>query len=198
MLQLPQPTTGKVTHSRKAAYAEINNDPIIARIAHHKQLSIELTDKWDEWDIAQIEAEKTLGRRPRGLIAWRNFSAIGGSELERCRDVFIELGNDPVVIKKEYTNAKRRERECLAAEKQWIENAGLSKLNAQIANIRRKRRAIERSFAKQPARTAAGAAAIINYLHEQFSEGDGPTELELGCLKATAEALASMSRVEAR
>jgi len=87
------------------------------------------------WDVlyekierAESAARGEFGRRPFKLIAWRNYSAIGGPSIEGARDGFIRDGIDEKVVRAEYRQAKKREREAVRAGEDWDRKAGLTDL----------------------------------------------------------------------
>jgi hypothetical protein len=66
----------------------------------------------DKIDAAEEAARSVYGRRPIALIAWRNYSHIGGSEIERARDEFLRDGIDEKLVRSEYRLAKSIARPC--------------------------------------------------------------------------------------
>jgi hypothetical protein len=104
------------------AGAVATDDPIFAAISeikHLEELTCKLTNALED---AEIEAAKTHGRRSWTLISWRNFSMIGGYEIERARDEFLQLlGADPERIDAEYQDAKSREMKAINAERDWYD-----------------------------------------------------------------------------
>src|SRR5689334_4733431 len=82
-------------------------------------------------DEATFEAEKTHGKRPSGLIAWRTYSDIGGTELAKARKEFLrDKVASPEVIEAEYLDAKRRERQAEKDIHAWNVRAGVADLVA--------------------------------------------------------------------
>src|ERR1035437_1236227 len=113
----PRRTASKTTKASQA-------DPIFAAIEKHRKLFKAWNALCDALERAETKAKKKYGRRPWSLVAWRNYSAIGGSEIEARREEFLKLpGIDPKKIEKEYLEAKARER---AGERAWDKRAGLA------------------------------------------------------------------------
>ncbi len=74
-------------------------DPIFAAIDNHRKLVKAWNALSDALDRAESKAKKKHGQRPWSLVAWRNYSAIGGSEIEDRREEFLKLpGIDPKKI----------------------------------------------------------------------------------------------------
>jgi hypothetical protein len=69
------------------------------------------------------------------LIGWRNYSHIGGSEIERARREFIEGGMEPAVIEQEYRDAKRRYRAAIKAGKDWDKRCGLEARDTTLRGL---------------------------------------------------------------
>jgi hypothetical protein len=80
--------------------------------------------RWDMLDKAEKAARPPHGNRPIALIAWRNYSHIGGSEIERARDEFIRDGIDETLVEEEYSSAKKRYR--AACRRKMIGIVGLA------------------------------------------------------------------------
>jgi hypothetical protein len=103
-------------------------DPIFAAIEKHRKLVKTWNALSNVFDLAETKAEKKYGRRPWSLIAWRDYSAIGGSEIEDRRAEFLRLASiDPKKIEKEYLAAKARER----AGQRALSGHGISALISQ-------------------------------------------------------------------
>ena len=91
----PRRTASKTTKASQA-------DPIFAAIEKHRKLFKAWNALYDALERAETKAKKKYGRRPSSLVAWRNYSAIGGSEIEDRREEFLKLpGIDPKKIEKE-------------------------------------------------------------------------------------------------
>jgi hypothetical protein len=77
-------------------------DPIFVAIQKHQKLLKEWIRLYEVLGKAENKAKKKHGRRPSSLIAWRNYSAIGGHEIDDRREEFLRLpGIDPKRIEKE-------------------------------------------------------------------------------------------------
>jgi hypothetical protein len=95
------------------------SDPIFAAIGGHKARTKEWTRLLRKLDEAEVEAEKTHGQRPWPWIAWRNYEAIGESEIDNAHEEFVKQpGADRKQVGKEYRDAKAR---LAAAERAGVE-----------------------------------------------------------------------------
>jgi hypothetical protein len=144
--------------------AAIGHDPIIAMIATHKKLTADWERLSDQLQEAEHAAEQEHGRRPIALIHWRAYT-IGDSEIDTRRAQLLEDGEiDPATIEQEYLDATARYQAKVAAGPAWDKSAGLEALHKDVD----RRIAAERRYAKRLARTmpttAAGVAAIIQYI----------------------------------
>jgi hypothetical protein len=133
--------------------------------------------RWDvlynKIDSAEEAARDEFGLRPIALIAWRNYSAIGCSEIERARDEFIRDGIDEKVVQAEYRSAKRRYREAVRAGDDWDRKVGLTDLRKEYDDNRCETRAAWKALGKVPVTSMRDALAIIGFLRERmrkFSE----------------------------
>jgi hypothetical protein len=147
-------------------------DPIFARIATHKKLTADWQRLYDQLDEAEWTAAKEHGMRPLELIHWRNYH-IGASEIDTRRESLLEAGEvDPATIEQEYLDAKARYKAQVAAGITWDKTTGLATLREGVD----RRIAAERRYAKRLARTmpttAAGAAALIQYILDDDLVGD--------------------------
>ena len=86
----PRRTASKTTKASQA-------DPIFAAIEKHRKMFKAWNALYDALERAETKARKKYGRRPWSLVAWRNYSAIGGSEIEDRREEFLKL---PASIRK--------------------------------------------------------------------------------------------------
>lgn len=187
MLQLPsQPA--RSTAALKARSA----DPVFAAIAEHKRIVAAAGELQNELDLAEFEAAKTHGHRPIPLIRWRNYSAIGASEIDGRREGFLNLPDaDPEAIEKEYLDAKARIKAKQAAGPAWDNRTGLAKQRGDFERAL----ATEGRYAKRLARarptTPAGAAALLHYMLADDLTSDA-SYWHLPALKSIAAALADM------
>jgi len=175
------------------AQQKVQGDPMFAAIAEHRLLCRAWHRLSDQLDTAEFRAQKKHGQRPWSLIAWRNYSAIGGAEIEKARDEFLSLpAIDPKRILREYRDAKMRERAGKKAEIDWDKRAGLTALRRALDQAI----ATEEESAMKMAKTkvtAAGAAALIAYINEQIE--DAPLDWHFVALANLAHGLAEMDRV---
>jgi hypothetical protein len=128
---------------------------------------------YDQFDLARSEAAGQHGREPLALIAWRNYSHIGGSEIEGARQRFLAEGEDPKIIEREYRDAKKRYRKVLEAVKDWEKRAGLSALAEANDQARSELHAAEKALGEVGLLSVADAAALIDLVHanlEVFTE----------------------------
>jgi hypothetical protein len=152
--------------------AAVGLDPIFAMIATHKTLRADWQRLYDQLDEAEWTAAEEHGRRPLELIHWRNYH-IGASEIDTRRESLLEAGEvDPATIEQEYLDAKARYKAQVAAGITWDKTTGLATLREGVD----RRIAAERRYAKRLARTmpttAAGAAALIQYILDDDLVGD--------------------------
>jgi hypothetical protein len=134
-----------------------------------------------QWDIlgdriTDIEedpdVEARIGRRPIALVAWRNYSHIGCSEIERARDEFLEAGIAPDVVDKEYRAAKKRERVIEMAGEEWDREAGLTDLRKQYEENRAQTRAAWKALGHVHLTSIRDAVAILALLRERMGMFD--------------------------
>ncbi len=126
------------------------DDTKIDRIRYHKGLREQLLSLWEAEESAVAAAEQTHGDQPFSLISWRNYSAIGGSEIERVRDEFIMLGIPPDVVEREYLDAKRRYQKQKSKRRQWAKKAGVHEINQKWKAVLEEQNNVMQSFIDQP------------------------------------------------
>lgn len=147
-----------------------NADPIFAAIEKYKRadkLCIALHTAFDD-------AEEAIdGHAPFSLIAWRNYSAIGGSEIERARDEFLSTGAaDPETIEREYQDAKARYLARREEMERWYQEHGIFDL------WQRSRKSVEAIWAARAAlvmtapTTLTGLAAYLNFITSHMDRND--------------------------
>jgi hypothetical protein len=137
---------------------------------------VELSRKGDRrWDVlynkierAENAARGKFGNRPYALIEWRNYSAIGCSEIERARDEFIRDGVDEKVVQAEYRSAKKRYHEAVRAGDDWDRKAGLTDLRKEYDDNRRETLGAWKALGKVPVTSTRDAVAIIGFLRERM------------------------------
>jgi hypothetical protein len=155
--------------SKRAAKA---TDPIFAAIAERQKLEKIWSVLYHKLDVAEGRADKKHGRRPWGLIKWRKYGAIGGSEIDKAREAFLEEGFKPKMINTEYRDAKARERAAQRAQKAWDRRVGIA---AQRRECDRAMEAESRAsvrMAKTRPTTPAGAAAMLEYVKAGMKDGE--------------------------
>jgi hypothetical protein len=169
-------------------------DPIFAAIDNHRKLFKAAIALYEALARVEIKAEKKYGRRPWSLVAWRNYSAIGGSEIDDRREEFLKLpGIDPKKIEKEYLAAKARERAGKRAERAWDKRAGLAAQRLEVDRaISAEQHAAIRMAQIRP-HTPVGAAALLTYAKADI-EGDGIDWHEIA-LNTAINTLASWGKV---
>ena len=189
-LSTPRRTASKTTKASQA-------DPIFAAIEKHRKLFKAWDALYDALERAETKAKKKYGRRPWSLVAWRNYSAIGGSEIEDRREEFLKLpGIDPKKIEKEYLAAKARERAGERAERAWDKRAGLAAQRLELDRVMSAARHAAIRMAQIRPHTPAGAAALLTYAKADM-EGDGIDWHEIA-LNTAINTLASWGKVPPR
>ncbi|MFO1125732.1 MAG: hypothetical protein U1E25_10875 [Methylocystis sp.] len=148
------------------------DDPIFAAIAEIKRLEELSCDLHEALENAEHEAAKTYGKRPWSLIAWRNYLAIGGYEIERARDEFLRYDDaDPAKIEVEYQDAKRRELEAERAQLEWDERAGLTAGRREDESLADRIEAAYRHLAATAPSTPAAAASFLDFIADDMQDG---------------------------
>jgi hypothetical protein len=163
----------------------------VALIAAHKARTKESNRLYGKLDEAEFEAKKTHGLRPWPLIAWRNYKAIGGYEIDRCFGEFLsQPGADRKQVRKEYLDAKAREAAAERAGVEWDHRVGIAPLREQYerANAAEHRAAMR--MARTKPTTLADAAALIAYTRRDIMEGE--VGWQMVALKTVAAALVRM------
>lgn len=156
MLQLP---TSAAKRSTPPA------DPIFALIERHAALKANWLKLSDDLEEAEYAAREVHGNRPIALIAWRNYSHIGGAEIDDRREEFLRLpGISPAKIEAEYRDAKARERAARRAETAWDKRAGLSELREQLRLALQAAHQLETRLGRTKPTTPAGAAALLQHV----------------------------------
>jgi hypothetical protein len=167
-------------------------DPIFAAIETHKKLYKQLHRLFRAKDEAECNACERHGLRPIALIAWRDYSHIGGSEIDRARLRFLDDGIDPQTVEAEYRDAKKRYRAKERAGRAWDKRAGTASLQAQIRQLWRDVDTAGMRMAKTEPITPAGAGALVAYAHADLAIGTGP-KWPMPALRMASRALARMS-----
>lgn len=172
--------------------AAISPDPIFAMIATHKKLTANWQGLYDQLQDAEIDAANEYGHRPIELIHWRNYT-IGASEINTRREQLLEAGEiDPATVEQEYLDAKARYQARVAAGVAWDKNTELETLRKDVD----RRVALEKRYAKRLARTtpttAAGVAALIQYILSDDLVAD-ESYWHITALRSAVAALNSMA-----
>jgi hypothetical protein len=160
-------------------------------IETHKRLQATWQPLYDQLDEAESDAAEVHGRRPIGLIHWRNYH-IGGSEIDDQRESLLqEAGIPAATVEQEYLDAKARYQAQMAAGLAWDERAGLAAKRKELDRAMTAWRRFERRLAKTKPTTPAGAAALIQYLlDEELTTDDG--YWHMAALSTVVAALSSM------
>ena len=137
----------------------MKSDPIFAAIAEHHRLEKIWCDHCHKLDVAQYKARKKYGQRPWSLIAWRNYSAIGGGEIDNARKEFLQGGVNRNLINKEYRDAKARERAAERAGKAWDRRTGTAAQCRELERATAAQSPTFATFAKVPARSRSAMAS---------------------------------------
>jgi hypothetical protein len=118
------------------------------------------------------EAEERCPERwPCPLVAWRNYSHIGGSEIERAREEFLALpGADPEKIEQEYRSVKADERAKEQALEDWYARNGMAKLKAEADRATKFQEAAHLAVLTTRPTTIAGVAAVLDYVATHSGE----------------------------
>jgi len=133
----------------------------------------------------------TAGRGP--LIAWRDYEAIGGHELDGRREEFLrQPGADHEQIEKEYLDAKARLAAAERALNEWDLRVGIAPLREQFERIDWEEHMAATRLARTKPDSVAGAAALLAYLNQRNRVYGGFEGWEFRALKTVASALARM------
>jgi hypothetical protein len=168
-------------------------DPIFGLIDAQKALQKKWHRLGSKLGNAQHQASETHGTRPSPLIAWRNYSAIGGSEIDDRREEFLsQPGADREQIEKEYLDAKERLAAAERAGVEWDHRVGLASLREQVESADSAERKAAMRLARTKPMTPAGAGALIAYVLQRERMYGGFEGWEIRALKTVAGALAKM------
>jgi hypothetical protein len=173
-------------------------DPIFAAIAEHKALEKEWSRLYSKLGDAEREASKKYGNRPWSLIAWRTYSAIGGCEIERAREQFLEQpGANPEEIEIEYQDAKRRETAGEYEGIAWDHRTGIASMREQYEKALAANEKAAARMARTKPTTPAGAGALVAYIWSDIKEEIDLRNWSTIALKTVAVSLAQMNRAAA-
>ena len=187
-------SASKSKASERAAKARstVKPDPIFAAIDLYRKADRTHRRACDASDVARLAAQKVHGERPWRLIAWREYTAIGGSEIEKARDEFLrdEVASADT-IQREYREAKQRARAAKRAGHEWDKRAGVAALQAETDRAWAAYWRAVAQLAKTRPTTPAGASKMVALLAQQIDWGDA--EWHVPALKTVAKALADMN-----
>jgi hypothetical protein len=181
--------------TRKAAGKIAATDPIFAAIAEHKAREREWMRLGCKLGDAEDEASTKYGDRPSSLIAWRNYSAMGGPRIDDRRELFLsQPGADRKQIEKEYRDAKEREAAAVRAGAEWDQRNGLTPLREQAEHAKSAENKAAMRLARTKPTTPAGAGALVAYTLRDIKD-HLPTIWSKAALKTVS---ASLARMKAR
>jgi hypothetical protein len=184
---LPAVAALPVASTAFATTSPIEPDPIFAAIAEFRRLFRE----WLRLSTVLDEAEHEKGHPPPRLIAWRNYTAIGGNEIEITRNNFLaDRIAKPATIEREYLDAKARERAANAACRQWYKKNGLAELKAESDRAQKAESRADWALTKIRPTTIAGVASLVAHVRDDMKAGDRPWQLR--ALANAVEALHNM------
>ena len=168
-----------------------SNDPIFDAIKIYRSLIRVGDGLYDKLERAAFRGQNKYGSRPWSLIAWRDYSAIGGHEIDDRRDDFLgQPGANRKQIEKEYRDAKAREAAAKSAGIEWDKRAGLAELRDEYERARRAEHSAAMRMARTRPTTPAGIAALITFTRRDMQSGD--TEWHMAALKTAASACAAL------
>jgi hypothetical protein len=145
-------------------------DPIFAAIEKHKQLSAAANEQLCKITDLQDAASRN-DRQPIALVAWRNYSHIGGSEIEARRKEFLaEPGANPKTVEREYRKVKAAYRAKLRAEAAWSDRHGITPLRMQNRRLWQQVNEAECELSSIRPTTAAGMGALVAYARAEILE----------------------------
>jgi hypothetical protein len=167
------------------------NDPIFDAIKIHQNLVRVADGLYDKLNRAEFRARKKHGSRPWPLIAWRNYGAIGGHEIDNRRDEFLhQPGANRKQIEKEYRDAKAREAAAESAGIEWDMRAGITELRDEYERAERAQHSAVMKMVRTKPTTPAGVAALITVTRRDIGAGD--TEWHVAALKTAASACSAL------
>lgn len=166
----------------------VQADPALAVIdqltAAHKSAS----DIYCALDEAESEAKDRFGPKPACGISWRDYSWIGGDELDAARDDFLSSGLDPVTVAAEYIDAKERERAAQQTQQDWYQKSGLADLETSNQQAWAEANRLEDELEATMPTTMAGAVALLAFVAKELS-GIASDTLHVNVLKNAIEFL---------
>jgi hypothetical protein len=138
---------------------------------------------WDQLDVAKGAATEKHGRRPTELIAWRNYSHIGGGGIERARKEFLENGEDASIIEQEYRDAKKRYRAIVKAGKDWDRRAGLASKSKAVDKARAEMCAANKALGSVRLQSVADASALLDLFYGNLKQFGSSEDWEKAALR---------------
>lgn len=168
-------------------------DPSISALDNVRKTKRADDRAYTRLEAAEARAEVDLGRRPWSLIAWRQYSAIGSSELAGARDHFLKVGLDPAQVEIEFEAAKRRQRRAVRAGRDWDRRAGVTHLRRNRETTLVEYRRALWSAARTTPTTTAGAAAMTAWLSREL--GDYAERYHRTLAKSIARGLRGLGKV---
>jgi hypothetical protein len=139
--------------------------PLNDALDRHRKADKLFDRLWDQLDVAKAAAAEKHGHRPIELIAWRNYSHIGGGEIERARNGFLRDGEDASIIDQEYLDAKKRYRAIVRVGKNWDKRAGLNLKSKAVDEARAELRAANKALGSVKLRSVADASALLDLVY---------------------------------
>ncbi len=177
------PPTGAMFPTLAAA------DPALVALAEVRRTEDFFCGLYDALEQVETDAEAAgHGPRPFSLIAWREYSAIGGHEIDAAHAEFLALpGADPKTIEVEYQDAKARYRAAISAAEEWDKSAGLTLQRRDLERASAARLAAWAQLAETTPTTPAGAAKVLDFVRSEMEHGEW--DLHLQILRRVVEAL---------
>jgi hypothetical protein len=143
-------------------------DPIFAAIEKHRQLTIARDELSDNLTDFEDDAPRN-DSRPIPLVAWRQYTHIGGSEIERAREEFLAKPRaSHKRVEREYQKVQQAYRAKLQAMEDWDERHGIAPQRAEYRRLDREAQKAERELSTIKLTTAAGAGALVAYVRSDI------------------------------
>jgi hypothetical protein len=183
----PPPVDLSVVNEATPTARAIEPDPIFVALTEHRRRYREWSGLCAELSNAESEVKEY---RPSTLIAWRNYSAIGGGEIEMMRDrLLAEPRANRKKIEQEYQKAKADERAADRAEREWYKRNGLAGLQAETDRASKAEQKASLALTRIRPTTTAGAGALVAYIRKQV---EGEEHWQIAALANAARALHGM------
>jgi hypothetical protein len=149
---------------------------VVKAIERYRLAESAFNEIYDELHGARFAASGAHGDRPSALIAWRNYSHIGGGEIEMMRDRLLEKGESAQIVEREYKAAKKRYRDIIQAGEDWDRKARLQKLTQREQKAREELSASRKALGELPPASLEDAFALSDLVQkgvEQFENIEG-------------------------